>query len=144
MQRTTQYYHPKDATSQKSKDKNVAGFYQGGDSGEDEDGDMEDTDYDPESFHSVNYWKEPLPEVDLDLLDLCLGEVEAHGEPNEGAKEDGDDFGYDSDKENVDSDEGCADDDDDSWITPSNIKDKKKQFNGDFRGDQESKVNSRE
>ena len=142
MQRTTQYYHPKDATSQKSKDRNVAGFYQGGEGGEDEDGDMEHIDDDPENFHSVYYWREPLPVVDLDLLgDLCLGEVEAHGELHE---EDGDDFGYDSDKENVDSDEGCADDDDDSWITPSNIKDKKKQFNGDFRGDQESKVNSRE
>ena len=109
---------------------------------------MEDTDDNPENFHSVNYWREPLPEVDLDLLgDLCLGEVEAHGELHEGGKEDGDDFGYDSDKENVDSDEGGEeedDDDDDSWITPSNVKDKKKQFNGDFRGDQESKVNRRE
>ena len=101
-----------------------------------------------DSFDSVSYWREPLPEIDLDLLDdLCQEEDdEAHEEEYQ---EDGDDFGYDSDKENVESDEGEGtggedgdDDDDDSWITPSNLKDKKKQFTGDFRGEQELKVSS--
>ena len=98
-----------------------------------------------ESFDTVSYWREPLPEIDLDLLeDLCQEEEsEAHeGDLQESVEEDGDDFGYDSDKENAESEEeeDCEDDDDDSWITPSNLKDKKKQFTGDFRGEQELKV----
>ena len=98
-----------------------------------------------ESFDTVSYWREPLPEIDLDLLeDLCQEEEsEVHDEElQEDIGEDGDDFGYDSDKENAESEEeeDCEDDDDDSWITPSNLKDKKKQFTGDFRGEQELKV----
>jgi len=150
IQRTTQYYHPKEAgIKQRTRDKNVAGFYQGedadGNEEVDEEGDLQD-DAVEDSFDSVSYWREPLPEIDLDLLDdLCQEEDdEAHEEEYQ---EDGDDFGYDSDKENVESDEGEGtggedgdDDDDDSWITPSNLKDKKKQFTGDFRGEQELKV----
>jgi len=151
LQRTTQYYHPKEASSkQKMRDKNVAGFYQGEDADEDGGDDAESylkDDVEDESFDSVNYWREPLPEIDLDLLDdLCQDEDgEAHEEElQESDGEDGDDFGYDSDKENVDSEEEeegeDGEDDDDSWITPSNLKDKKKQFTGDFRGEQELKV----
>merc|ERR1719219_2660521 len=88
-----------------------------------------------------------LPQfLDLDLLeDFCNEEDEGREEEIEEDVEDGDDFGYDSDKENAVSEEGedsveNDDDDDDSWITPSNLKDKKKQFTGDFRGEQESKV----
>ena len=152
IQRTTQYYHPKEAgIKQRTRDKNVAGFYQGEDADGDEEvdaeGNLQDNSVD-ETFDSVSYWREPLPEIDLDLLDdLCQEEDdEAHEEEYQ---EDGDDFGYDSDKENMESDEGEGtggedgdDDDDDSWITPSNLKDKKKQFTGDFRGEQELKVSS--
>ena len=149
VQRTTQYYHPKEAGGrQRTRDKNVAGFYQGEDADEDgEDGDgeshLEENAVD-ESFDSVNFWREPLPEIDLDLLeDLCQEEEEdgaQEEELQEDIEEDGDDFGYDSDKENAESEEEDVDDADDSWITPSNLKDKKKQFTGDFRGEQELKV----
>ena len=149
MQRTTQYYHPKETSStQRTRDINVAGFYQGEDADDDEEDDTESNIREDEvSFDSVSYWREPLPEIDLDLLeDLCNGEDEGREEEIEEDVEDGDDFGYDSDKENAVSEEGEDsvenDDDDDSWITPSNLKDKKKQFTGDFRGEQESKVGS--
>ena len=149
MQRTTQYYHPKETSStQRTRDINVAGFYQGEDADDDEEDDTESNIREDEvSFDSVSYWREPLPEIDLDLLeDLCNGEDEGREEEIEEDVEDGDDFGYDSDKENAMSEEGEDsvenDDDDDSWITPSNLKDKKKQFTGDFRGEQESKVGS--
>ena len=151
MQRTTQYYHPKETSStQRTRDINVAGFYQGEDADDDEEDDTESNIQEDEvSFDSVSYWREPLPEIDLDLLeDLCNGEDEGREEEIEEDVEDGDDFGYDSDKENAVSEEGedsvenDDDDDDDSWITPSNLKDKKKQFTGDFRGEQESKVGS--
>ena len=150
MQRTTQYYHPKETSStQRTRDINVAGFYQGEDADDDEEDDTESNIREDEvSFDSVSYWREPLPEIDLDLLeDLCNGEDEGREEEIEEDVEDGDDFGYDSDKENAMSEEGedsveNDDDDDDSWITPSNLKDKKKQFTGDFRGEQESKVGS--
>ena len=150
MQRTTQYYHPKETSStQRTRDINVAGFYQGEDADDDEEDDTESNIHEDEvSFDSVSYWREPLPEIDLDLLeDLCNGEDEGREEEIEEDVEDGDDFGYDSDKENAVSEEGedsveNDDDDDDSWITPSNLKDKKKQFTGDFRGEQESKVGS--
>ena len=151
MQRTTQYYHPKETSStQRTRDKNVAGFYQGEDADDDEEDDTESNIQEDEvSFDSVSYWREPLPEIDLDLLeDLCNGEDEGREEEIEEDVEDGDDFGYDSDKENAVSEEGedsvenDDDDDDDSWITPSNLNDKKKQFTGDFRGEQESKVGS--
>ena len=150
MQRTTQYYHPKETSStQRTRDINVAGFYQGEDADDDEEDDTESNIREDEvSFDSVSYWREPLPEIDLDLLeDLCNGEDEGREEEIEEDVEDGDDFGYDSDKENAVSEEGedsveNDDDGDDSWITPSNLKDKKKQFTGDFRGEQESKVGS--
>ena len=151
MQRTTQYYHPKETSgTQRTRDKNVAGFYQGENADDDEEDDTESNIHEDEvSFDSVSYWREPLPEIDLDLLeDLCNGEDEGREEEIEEDVEDGDDFGYDSDKENAVSEEGedsvenDDDDDDDSWITPSNLKDKKKQFTGDFRGEQESKVGS--
>ena len=150
MQRTTQYYHPKETSStQRTRDINVAGFYQGEDADDDEEDDTENNIHEDEvSFDSVSYWREPLPEIDLDLLeDLCNGEDEGREEEIEEDVEDGDDFGYDSDKENAVSEEGedsveNDDDGDDSWITPSNLKDKKKQFTGDFRGEQESKVGS--
>ena len=149
MQRTTQYYHPKETSStQRTRDINVAGFYQGEDADDDEEDDTESNIHEDEvSFDSVSYWREPLPEIDLDLLeDLCNGEDEGREEEIEEDVEDGDDFGYDSDKENAVSEEGEDsvenDDGDDSWITPSNLKDKKKQFTGDFRGEQESKVGS--
>ena len=129
------------------RDKNVAGFYQGEDADEDGGDDAESylkDDVEDESFDSVSYWREPLPEIDLDLLDDLFQDEdgEAHEEElQESDGEDGDDFGYDSDKENVESEEGGeGEDDDDSWITPSNLKDKKKQFTGDFRGEQELKV----
>ena len=151
MQRTTQYYHPKETSStQRTRDINVAGFYQGEDADDDEEDDTESNIHEDEvSFDSVSYWREPLPEIDLDLLeDFCNEEDEGREEEIEEDVEDGDDFGYDSDKENAVSEEGedsvenDDDDDDDSWITPSNLKDKKKQFTGDFRGEQESKVGS--
>merc|ERR1719228_2233023 len=42
-----------------------------------------------------------------------------------------DDHGYDSNKENYDCDDaGDGDDDDDGWITPGNVKNKKAVFNG--------------
>jgi len=148
VQRTTQYYHPKETSStQRTRDINVAGFYQGEDADDDEEDDTESNIHEDEvSFDSVSYWREPLPEIDLDLLeDFCNEEDEGREEEIEEDVEDGDDFGYDSDKENAVSEEGedsveNDDDDDDSWITPSNLKDKKKQFTGDFRGEQESKV----
>ena len=150
MQRTTQYYHPKETSStQRTRDINVAGFYQGEDADDDEEDDTESNICEDEvSFDSVSYWREPLPEIDLDLLeDFCNEEDEGREEEIEEDVEDGDDFGYDSDKENAVSEEGedsveNDDDGDDSWITPSNLKDKKKQFTGDFRGEQESKVGS--
>ena len=79
------------------------------------------------------------------LEDFCNEEDEGREEEIGEDVEDGDDFGYDSDKENAVSEEdedSVENDDDDSWITPSNLKDKKKQFTGDFRGEQESKVGS--
>ena len=150
MQRTTQYYHPKETSStQRTRDINVAGFYQGEDADDDEEDDTESNIHEDEvSFDSVSYWREPLPEIDLDLLeDFCNEEDEGREEEIEEDVENGDDFGYDSDKENAVSEEGedsveNDDDGDDSWITPSNLNDKKKQFTGDFRGEQESKVGS--
>ena len=149
MQRTTQYYHPKETSStQRTRDINVAGFYQGEDADDEEDDTESNIHEDEVSFDSVSYWREPLPEIDLDLLeDFCNEEDEGREEEIEEDVENGDDFGYDSDKENAVSEEGedsveNDDDGDDSWITPSNLKDKKKQFTGDFRGEQESKVGS--
>jgi RNA-binding protein NOB1 len=48
-----------------------------------------------------------------------------------------DDFGYDSDKEN---DEDISDDDEDGWITPGNVKNKKAVYNGTEDGSAPEKV----
>ena len=95
MQRTTQYYHPKETSStQRTRDINVAGFYQGEDADDDEEDDTESNIREDEvSFDSVSYWREPLPEIDLDLLeDFCNEEDEGREEEIEEDVENGDDF----------------------------------------------------
>lgn len=127
LKRTTEFYHPKkDAVAK--KDVNIAGFYNGEEGeGEDEAGDM---------FDTFNFWREPLVEVEVDM-ELFGGE--------EGQEEvdSNDDFGYDSDKENdlsEEEEEGEDDDEEDGWITPGNVKEKKKEFNGELQGETDLKV----
>merc|ERR1719365_166545 len=93
VQRTTQYYHPKEAGGrQRTRDKNVTGFYQGEDA--DEDGDEDDGESHleenavDESFDSVSFWREPLPEIDLDLLEDLCQEEEEDGAQEEELQED--------------------------------------------------------
>jgi hypothetical protein len=132
-QRTTQYYHPKKEAVAK-KDVKIAGFFTG--EGEEEEGaEQEEVD----SFDTFNFWRQPIEDVDIDL-DLLAGDQEDYNSV--------DDFGYDSDKENGVSEDGDSDedgddedeDDEDGWITPGNVKDKKKQFNGEVGGELDAKV----
>lgn len=136
LQRTTKYYHPKELGGK--KDAKIVGFYNSeGENEEDLEEGIEDEnrENDP-SFDAFNYWREPIQILDIDL-ELFGGE--AGENPNNV-----DDFGYDSDKENGGSEEEevseCSEDDDEGWITPSNVVEKKKQFNGDVEGQVETKV----
>ena len=135
MQRTTQFYHPKN-TNTAQKDGKIAGFFLGGEV---------EVEAEEEKFDTFNYWREPVPEIELGL-DFLGGDGEDDGNSVE-------DFGYDSDKENDSSEEEESqddeDDDDDGWITPGNFTEKKKQFNGEVVGEEDAKVilillNSRE
>jgi len=137
VQRTTTFYHPKKEAVAKA-DANIAGFY-GGVEGVarseeiSEDGSAE-SDVTDENFDSVNYWREPVPDIELDLEMFGAG----------GLVEDynsAEDFGYDSDQENDPSEESEeVEDEDEGWITPSNVGSKKKQFNGNIDMEETKKV----
>lgn len=94
-----------------------------------------------DSYGAFNYWRLPVQEIDIDL-ELLGWDGQAEGEEYNS----GDDFGYDSDKENDlsedDENEGdTADNDgDEGWITPGNVVNKKKEFNGEFGVDVDTKV----
>ncbi|KAM9410812.1 RNA-binding protein NOB1 [Pholidichthys leucotaenia] len=75
---------------------------------------------DYEQFNSFYFWRDPLPTIDEELLDLLN---EGGASPQEGAghqSDHSDDQSDDEDKENEPEDDD--DDDDEGWITPSNIK----------------------
>uniref|UniRef100_A0A671UM69 RNA-binding protein NOB1 n=1 Tax=Sparus aurata TaxID=8175 RepID=A0A671UM69_SPAAU len=78
---------------------------------------------DNNKFNSFHFWREPLPSLDSDLLDLLVRLTQANFSVSYSA-----DQSDDEDKENEpgdDEEEEEEDDDDDDgggWITPSNIK----------------------
>uniref|UniRef100_A0A3Q0QWZ1 RNA-binding protein NOB1 n=1 Tax=Amphilophus citrinellus TaxID=61819 RepID=A0A3Q0QWZ1_AMPCI len=75
----------------------------------------------PSKFNSFQFWREPLPPIDDELLGLLSAQTEERAEQrvSEDQSEDEDKENEpedEDDKENDDSDDGGG------WITPSNIK----------------------
>nr|XP_033476000.1 RNA-binding protein NOB1 isoform X2 [Epinephelus lanceolatus] len=79
-----------------------------------------------DEFNSFLFWREPLPSIDSDLLDLLkvddVSTTESRLDTSPQMQE-SEDQSDDADKENEPEDEDEEDDDDGGgWITPSNIK----------------------